>query len=138
MRLPSALAVLVVTSIAGAAPTPAIPHVQFEKVVLPNGLQVILHVDKKLPLVHVNLWYHVGSKNEEAGKTGFAHLFEHMMLQGSKNAREDFFTIMARAGAKGGRDSNGTTNPDRTNYFSTAPSGSLEFLLWVHSDLLAT
>jgi zinc protease len=138
MRLPSALAVLVVTSLASAAPPASIPRVQFEKIVLPNGLQIILHVDKKLPLVHVNLWYHVGSKNEEPGKTGFAHLFEHMMLQGSKNAREDFFTIMARAGAKGGRDSNGTTNTDRTNYFSTAPSGSLELLLWVHSDLLAT
>jgi zinc protease len=138
MRLLLALAVVVTSTLATAAPPPAIPHVQFEKVVLPNGLQVILHVDKKLPLVHVNLWYHVGSKNEEPGKTGFAHLFEHMMLQGSKNAREDFFTLMARVGAKGGRDSNGTTNPDRTNYFSTAPSGSLELMLWVHSDLLAT
>jgi zinc protease len=137
---PLVLAALIVTSIAAhAAPPPTtIPHLQFDKVVLPNGLQVILHADKKLPLVHVNLWYHVGSKNEDVGKTGFAHLFEHLMLQGSKNAREDFFTLMARAGAKGGRDSNGTTNPDRTNYFSTAPSGSLEYLLWVHSDLLAT
>ncbi|HXU69087.1 MAG TPA: pitrilysin family protein [Polyangia bacterium] len=140
MRLSFVVALFAFAEIAQAAPPPAavVPHVQFEKVVLPNGLQVILHVDKKLPLVHVNLWYHVGSKNEAPGRTGFAHLFEHMMLQGSKNAHEDFFTIMARAGAKGGRDSNGTTDPDRTNYFSTAPSGSLEFLLWVHSDLLAT
>ena len=121
-----------------AAPRLEVPKVEFEKVVLPNGLQLILHQDKKLPLVHVNLWYHVGSKNEKVGKTGFAHLFEHMMLQGSKNASEDYFSLMARAGAKGGRDSNGTTNSDRTNYFATAPSGSLEFLLWVHSDLLAT
>jgi zinc protease len=122
----------------GAAPRLDVPKVAFEKVVLPNGLQLILHQDKKLPLVHVNLWYHVGSKNEKVGKTGFAHLFEHMMLQGSKNAPEDYFSAMARAGAQGGRDSNGTTNSDRTNYFATAPSGSLEFLLWVHSDLLAT
>jgi zinc protease len=122
----------------GAAPTLEVPKVAFEKITLPNGLQLVLHHDKKLPLVHVNLWYHVGSKNEKTGKTGFAHLFEHMMLQGSKNAAEDYFSLMARAGAKGGRDSNGTTNSDRTNYFATAPSGSLEFLLWVHSDLLAT
>src|SRR5262249_40973803 len=122
----------------GAAPRLEVPKVAFEKVVLPNGLQLILYQDKKLPLVHVNLWYHVGSKNEKVGKTGFAHLFEHMMLQGWKNDSEDYFSLMARAGAKGGRDSNGTTNSDRTNYFATAPSGSLEFLLWVHSDLLAT
>src|SRR5262249_15543714 len=121
---------LVGASLFGAAPSRAaprleVPKVEFDKVVLPNGLQLILHQDKKLPLVHVNLWYHVGSKNEKAGKTGFAHLFEHMMLQGSKNASEDYFSLMARAGAKGGRDSNGTTNTDRTNYFATAPSGSL-------------
>src|SRR5262245_17890963 len=129
---------LLLSATANAAPKLSVPRVQFEKYVLPNGLQVILHQDRKLPLVHVNLWYHVGSKNEKAGKTGFAHLFEHMMLQGSKNASEDYFSLMARAGAKGGRDSNGTTDNDRTNYFATAPSGSLEFLLWVHSDLLAT
>src|SRR5215470_8786493 len=132
------LALLLVATAASAEPKLTVPKVPFEKYVLPNGLQVILHQDKKLPLVHVNLWYHVGSKNEKRGKTGFAHLFEHMMLQGSKNASEDFFSLMARAGAKGGRDSNGTTQTDRTNYFSTAPSGSLEFMLWVHSDLLAT
>jgi zinc protease len=121
-----------------AAPRPSLPTVSFEKHVLANGLELILHVDKKLPLAHVNLWYHVGAKNEAPGKTGFAHLFEHLMLQGSKNAPEDYFTLMARAGAKGGRDANGTTSHDRTNYFATAPSGSLEYLLWVHADLLAT
>ena len=126
------------TAVAAPAPKLTVPKVPFEKVVLPNGLQVILHVDKKLPLVHVNLWYHVGSKNEKPGHTGLAHLFEHLMLQGSKNASEDFFSMMQKAGARPGRDSNGTTSQDRTNYFSTAPSGSLEFLLWVHSDLLAT
>ena len=129
---------LVLAHAAAAAPKLSVPKVAFEKYVLPNGLQVILHVDKKLPLVHVNLWYHVGSKNEKPGRTGLAHLFEHLMLQGSKNASEDFFSTMQKAGARPGRDSNGTTNTDRTNYFSTAPSGSLEFLLWVHSDLLAT
>ena len=109
---------------AQAAPRLTLPAILFEKYVLPNGMQVILHLDKKLPLVHVNLWYHVGSKNEQRGHTGFAHLFEHMMLQGSLHAPEDYFSLMARAGAKGGRDSNGTTSYDRTNYFATAPSGS--------------
>ncbi|MGH9886109.1 MAG: insulinase family protein, partial [bacterium] len=142
-RILPVVGALVCAAILGAAPSRAaprleVPKVAFEKVVLPNGLQLILHQDKKLPLVHVNLWYHVGSKNEKAGKTDFAHLFEHMMLQGSKNAAEDYSSLMARAGARGGRDSNGTTDTDRTNYFATAPSGSLEFLLWVHSDLLAT
>src|SRR5262249_11730089 len=129
---------LLLSATANAAPKLSVPRVQFDKYVLPNGLQVILHQERKLPLVHVNLWYHVGSKDEKPGKTGFAHLFEHMMLQGSKNAREDYFSLMARAGAHGGRDSNGTTDTDRTNYFATVPSGSLEFLLWIHSDLLAT
>lgn len=123
---------------AQAAPKPRIPQLAFEKYVLPNGLQLILHVDKKLPLVNVNLTYHVGSMNEQRGRTGFAHLFEHLMLQGSKNAPEDYFTLMARAGAKGGRDSNGTTGHDFTNYWATAPSGSLEYLLWLHADMLAT
>ena len=124
-------------AVLAAAPTP-IPKLAFEKYTLANGLQVVLHVDRRLPIVHVNLWYHVGSKNERAGRTGFAHLFEHMMLQGSKNASTDYFTLMQRVGARAGRDSNGTTDQDRTNYFSTAPSGALEYMLWVHSDLLAT
>ncbi|MET0344618.1 MAG: pitrilysin family protein, partial [Polyangiales bacterium] len=129
---------LLITASAAAAPEPAAPLLSFERFTLPNGMRVVLHVDRKLPLVHVNLWYHVGSKNEPPGRTGFAHLFEHLMLQGSKNAPEDYFTLMARIGARGGRDSNGTTSTDRTNYFATAPSGSLDYLLWVHADLLAT
>ena len=111
----------------------------FEKYTLPNGLQVILHVDRKLPIVHVNQWYHVGSKNEQKGRTGFAHLFEHMMFQGSKNASEEYFTYVERAGAnlqEGGV--NGTTSSDRTNYFATVPSGNLENILWLESDRLAT
>ncbi len=117
----------------------ALPKVAFEQFTLPNGLQVILHVDRKLPIVHVNQWFHVGSKNEVARRTGFAHLFEHMMFQGSKNAPGEYFTYVERAGAnirEGGV--NGTTNEDRTNYFSTAPSGKLEYLLWLESDRLAT
>jgi zinc protease len=117
----------------------SIPKIAFEKYTLPNGLQVILHVDRKLPIVHVNQWFHVGSKNEKLGRTGFAHLFEHMMFQGSKNASKDYFVYAEKAGAnlqEGGV--NGTTNNDRTNYFATVPSGNLEQVLWFESDRLAT
>ena len=128
--------------LAGQSPTAvqsAIPKLEFEKYTLPNGLQVILHVDRKLPIVHVNEWFHVGSKNEKTGRTGFAHLFEHMMFQGSKNADGEYFTYAERAGAnlrEGGV--NGTTNQDRTNYFVTVPSSNLENVLWLEADRLAT
>src|ERR1044071_4541948 len=104
-----------------------VPKISFEKYTLPNGLEVILHVDRKLPVVHVNQWFHVGSKNEKVNRTGFAHLFEHMMFQGSKNAVGEYFSYVEAAGAnlfEGGV--NGTTNEDRTNYFATVPSGNLE------------
>jgi zinc protease len=143
-RIPSLVAVIALLSfIAAGAQTPgqngAMPKVVFEKYTLANGLQVILHVDRKLPVVHVNQWFHVGSKNEKPGRTGFAHLFEHMMFQGSKHASEEYFVYVEKAGAnlrEGGV--NGTTNNDRTNYFATVPSGNLELLLWVESDRLAT
>jgi len=115
------------------------PKIEFERYTLPNGLRVILHVDRKLPIVNVNQWFHVGSKNEKPGRTGFAHLFEHMMFQGSKNAEGEYFTYAERAGAnlfEGGV--NGTTDQDRTNYFATVPSGNLENVLWFESDRLAT
>ena len=128
----------------GATPAPApraasAPRVEFETYTLSNGMRVTFHVDRKLPIVHVNEWFHVGSKNERPGRTGFAHLFEHMMFQGSKNASQEYFSYAERAGAnlaEGGV--NGTTNNDRTNYFITVPSGSLEFVLWLESDRLAT
>lgn len=113
----------------------SVPRIDFETYRLPNGLRVILHEDHKLPVVHVNLWYHVGSKNEQPGKTGFAHLFEHMMFEGSRNVKVEYISLMERAGAnisQGGI--NGTTNFDRTNYFETVPSGSLELVLWAESD----
>jgi zinc protease len=122
-----------------AAAQVAVPKVEFEKYTLANGMDVILHVDRKLPIVHVNEWFHVGSKNEKRGRTGFAHLFEHMMFQGSKNAKEEYFVYAERAGAnlrEGGV--NGTTSFDRTNYFVTAPAGKLEYLLWLESDRIAT
>jgi zinc protease len=116
-----------------------VPKIEFEKYTLPNGLQVILHVDRKLPMVHVNSWYHVGSKNEKVGRTGFAHLFEHMMFEGSKDANDKYFKFIGQAGAnlfEGGV--NGTTSTDRTNYFATVPSANLEYTLWIESDRLAT
>jgi zinc protease len=122
----------------------AAPKVEFEKYTLPNGLQVILHVDRKLPVVTVNEWFYVGSANETLGRSGFAHLFEHMMFQGSKNAPGEYFSYVEAAGANSvddegtGRGVNGTTNSDRTNYFATVPSGNLEYLLWLESDRLAT
>jgi len=124
---------------ATAPPGSAVPRIAFEKYTLPNGLQVILHVDHKLPMVHVNNWYHIGSKNERLGRSGFAHLFEHMMFEGSKDANAKYFGFIEKAGAnlfEGGV--NGTTSEDRTNYFESVPSGSLEYVLWLESDRLAT
>jgi zinc protease len=108
------------------------PSIAFEKYALPNGLEVILSEDHRLPLVAVNLWYHVGPANEEAGRTGFAHLFEHMMFQGSKHVPGDLhFKTLEGAGAS---SVNGTTDFDRTNYFETVPADRLELALWLESD----
>ena len=142
--LPVVVLALVALSpgLAGQAPAagqPAMPKLEFEKFTLPNGLEVILHVDRKLPIVHINEWFHVGSKNEKTGRTGFAHLFEHMMFQGSKNAPDDYFLYVEKAGANLGEGGvNGTTSQDRTNYFVTVPSGNLENMLWLEADRLAT
>jgi len=109
-----------------------IPKLEFEKYTLPNGLEVILSEDHRLPLVAVNLWYHVGPAYEAEGRTGFAHLFEHMMFQGSKHVEGDsLFRFLEEAG---GSDLNGTTDFDRTNYFETLPSNQLELALWLESD----
>src|SRR6201997_3217343 len=113
--------------------------IPFKEFTLDNGLTVIVHEDHKAPIVAVNLWFHVGSKNEKPGRTGFAHLFEHEMFEGSTNAPGKYWTYAEQAGANlftGGV--NGTTNNDRTNYFITVPSGSLEFVLWLESDRLPT
>src|SRR5215813_13151453 len=109
-----------------------IPKLEFEKFALPNGLEVIHSEDHRLPLVAVNLWYHVGPAYEAEGRTGFAHLFEHMMFQGSKHVEGDsHFRFLEAAG---GSDLNGTTDFDRTNYFETVPSNQLELALWLESD----
>ena len=119
----------------GATPAtslPGIPNIAFDKYTLPNGLQVILVEDKRLPLVAVNVWYHVGPANEAPGLTGFAHLFEHMMFAGSKHLPRGLADrLMEGAGAS---DSNGSTDYDRTNYYDTVPSNQLELALWVHAD----
>ena len=106
----------------------AIPHQEFK---LANGLTVIVHEDRKAPVVGVAMWYNVGSKDEPKGRTGFAHLFEHLMFNGSENLPGDFFTYLQQIGAT---DYNGTTDLDRTNYFQTVPTGALERALFMESD----
>ncbi|HZH91814.1 MAG TPA: pitrilysin family protein [Pyrinomonadaceae bacterium] len=109
-----------------------LPPIKFTEFRLANGLRVILHEDHSTPIVGVNLWYHVGSKNEVPGKTGFAHLFEHMMFQGSKNYDDDYFKPIQEAGGS----LNGSTNPDRTNYWEVVPSNFLELALFLEADRL--
>ncbi|MEO6333581.1 MAG: pitrilysin family protein [Pyrinomonadaceae bacterium] len=109
-----------------------LPPLKIKAYQLKNGLRVVLHEDKSTPLVAVNTWYHVGSKNEEPGRTGFAHLFEHMMFQGSKNYNTDYFTPLQEAGG----NINGTTNQDRTWYYETVPSNFLELALMLEADRL--
>ncbi len=101
-----------------------------EKVTLPNGLELILHEDHSIPLAAVNVWYHVGSKNETPGRTGFAHLFEHVMFEGSGNHNSSHFEPLQKVGA----NLNGSTNPDRTNYWEDVPSNYLELALWLEAD----
>ncbi|WP_105103936.1 M16 family metallopeptidase [Microbulbifer pacificus] len=103
----------------------------YHKEVLDNGLTVIVHEDPKAPVVAINIWYKVGSKDETRGKTGFAHLFEHLMFNGSENFPGEYFEPFQRSGAT---DMNGTTNNDRTNYFETVPKGALDMALWMESD----
>jgi zinc protease len=115
-----------------AAANASLPHIAYEKYTLPNGLDVILVEDHRLPIVAVNIWYHVGPANEEPGLTGFAHLFEHMMFAASKHMPRGMAdTLLEGAGAT---DSNGSTDFDRTNYFDTVPSNQLELDLWIHAD----
>src|SRR5688500_2124448 len=109
-----------------------LPTLNIKEYQLKNGLRVVLHQDKSTPVVAVNVWYHVGSKNEETGRTGFAHLFEHMMFQGSKNYNSDYFTPLQEAGGS----INGTTNQDRTWYFETVPSNFLELAIMLEADRL--
>jgi zinc protease len=102
----------------------------FAKRTLSNGLDVIVHEDHHVPIVAVNIWYHVGSKNERPGRTGFAHLFEHLMFEGSQHHNAGFFPPLQRAGAQ----LNGSTNTDRTNYWEVVPTSALDLALWMESD----
>ncbi len=105
--------------------------IPYQKFVLSNGLTLIVHEDHNAPIVSVNTWYHVGSKNEKVGKTGFAHLFEHLMFGGSENFKGSFIKAAEKVGAT---TLNGTTNSDRTNYFETVPTSALDYTLWLESD----
>ena len=125
-----------VVAAASLALTLALPlagqiDIPFKKFVLDNGLTLLVHEDRKAPIVSVNVWYHVGSKNEKLGKTGFAHLFEHLMFNGSEHFNDDYFQAMERVGAT---NLNGTTNQDRTNYFQNVPTPALDLALWMESD----
>ncbi|MDB6061153.1 MAG: peptidase domain protein [Verrucomicrobiaceae bacterium] len=122
---------LIVTALTARADDLDIPYQQF---VLPNGLTLIVHEDHKAPLIAMNMWYHVGSKNEKTGQTGFAHLFEHLMFNGSEHFNDEYFRPFEKAGAT---DMNGTTNNDRTNYFATFPKPALDMALWMESDRMA-
>ena len=116
------------------APATAPLQVSFRQFQLANGLNVVLHQDKTVPVAAVNVWYHVGSANEKPGRTGFAHLFEHLMFEGSKNVPEGQFDLLLEAA---GATNNGSTNNDRTNYFIDLPSNALELALFLESDRMA-
>ncbi|MBZ5667453.1 MAG: insulinase family protein [Acidobacteriia bacterium] len=131
MRTEFAILFLVLAlAVSGSAQTKEI-DIPYERFVLDNGLTVIVHEDHKAPIVAINIWYHVGSKNEKPGKTGFAHLFEHLMFGGSEHSSGRYIDTMERIGAT---DLNGTTNPDRTNYFQNVPTSAVDLTLWMESD----
>ena len=129
--LARSVGLILLTQLVVSAQEPPMPSVPFTKFVLDNGLTLIVHEDHKAPVVAVNVWYHVGSKNEQPGKTGFAHLFEHLMFNGSEHFNDDYFKPFDRVGATG---MNGTTNADRTNYFQVVPTSAVDMALWMESD----
>ncbi|MGQ0502159.1 MAG: M16 family metallopeptidase [Panacagrimonas sp.] len=135
VRLPCAVLLCLVSGLALAARPAAAPafapDVPYEKHILPNGLTLIIHEDHKAPIVAVNVWYHVGSKDERPGRTGFAHLFEHLMFNGSEHFDDEFFRPLEAVGAS---KMNGTTWYDRTNYFENVPTSALDLALWLESD----
>lgn len=110
------------------------PNIPYQKAVLRNGLTLIVHEDRKAPIIAVNLWYHVGSKDEEPGKTGFAHLFEHLMFGGSLHSEGNYLKALESIGAT---HINGTTNPDRTNFSEDVPTSALDRTLWMEADRMA-
>ena len=124
-------AFLCLSAVAGSPESLDIPYTLRT---LGNGLMVVVHEDHKSPIVAVNVWYHVGSKNEVRGRTGFAHLFEHLMFQDSENRQGDYLSTVLEMGAT---DLNGTTSFDRTNYFQTVPRNALDTVLWLESDRMS-
>ena len=122
--------IALIAVLVAAAEAQDILRIDFEKYELPNGLDVILHEDHSIPVVAVSIWYHVGSKNEKPGRTGFAHLFEHMMFRGSQHHDASYSEPLEKIG---GWD-NGSTTQDRTNYYEVFPSNYLELALWLESD----
>lgn len=133
----SAIAHLPSTAAAQGASTGV--RIDFVRDSLPNGLKVLYHVDRSAPVVAVDIWYDVGSRHEQPGRTGFAHLFEHMMFKGSRNVADgQHFALLETAGGRAGADINGTTWYDRTNYFEQVPSNQLELALWLEADRMGT
>ncbi|RZA19245.1 MAG: insulinase family protein [Lysobacteraceae bacterium] len=136
---PAALAIALATALSAGAYSPQVQaataatsvDIPYETFTLPNGLRVVVHTDRKAPIVAVNVWYHVGSKDEPSGRSGFAHLFEHLMFNGSENHKDEYFGPFRQVGAT---DMNGTTNTDRTNYFQNVPTTALDTALWMESD----
>ena len=136
--MPKAIQALLIATLAALTAAPAALAIEFDDIDIPyeeftldNGLRVIVHTDRKAPIVSMITWYHVGSKDEPENRTGFAHLFEHLMFQGSANHEGDYFAPLSEVGATG---INGTTTFDRTAYFQTVPTGALERMLWLESD----
>jgi zinc protease len=138
MNHPHALATVIASlCLCGGAARAADPEIKFEKYKLPNGLTVILSEDHRLPQVAVDIWYHVGAANQTTGRSGFAHLFEHMMFSGSKHIQPSPFHFLESIGTPAGAMANGTTNWDRTNYFEVVPTNELATALWIESDRMA-
>ena len=135
-----AAAALAAPPVASQAAAPPSIHLEYEQETLPNGLRVVYHVDRSAPVASTVLWYDVASKHERPGRTGFAHLFEHLMLfTGSRNAPEGrHFGLLEAVGSRAGNDINGTTSWDRTNYFQQVPAHALELALWLEADRMAT
>ena len=126
-----ALLSVIATGVEAQPPSPAPLAAPYTQFTLPNGLRVVLHQDRSVPVVSVNVWYHVGSGREKTGRTGFAHLFEHLMFEGSGHVKEgDFDNLLEGAGG----ENNGSTTLDRTNYYITVPSSALELALFLESD----
>jgi predicted Zn-dependent peptidase len=131
LSVSAGLPVIAAPNLASEQAAHAVPDIAYTRFTLPNGLTVVVHEDHKAPVVAVSIWYHVGSADEPTGKTGFAHLFEHLMFSGSENHKGTYFQPFELAGAT---DMNGTTWFDRTNYFETVPTTALDMALWMESD----